>query len=782
MEYTPEEQEAVVEAERKLVSRTHEIFRKYSNSAEPWRTTVQTNRNFRMGRQWTEKQIKEMEARGQAPVVVNRVYPAVESAKAMLTANRPSFRAAPREDSDNQLAQAVSNMMSYIYDISDGAREMRQVVDDYYVAGMGAALVFQDPLADMGKGEVKFVALDPLNVYIDPNSKLPDCSDAEHIIYSTLFSREQAERLYPMYADKIKNASSDQDWNFPAAQQTGGTEVYFESDVSRPSDSEFIRGYEWYTKKFIPLFRTYEEFSGKEALHEHGKYEEYLRQPAAIWGERVLWQPEDIAAAKQQVAQAVLSREENIAMLAEQTRLAKEEVRVSQQEQTQALASAVEAGEITPERAQLESDKLEMAVVQQYEQIAGMEQQQLQQLVEIPSVIDVTFADLVEMRQIRVVKIMQQRVRMIVVIGDQYLYQRTLPTEHYPLILFPNHHTRTPYPTSDVAIIRDLQLSLNKLRSLILAHAATSTNVKVLVPIGAADIKKLEAEWARPGALIEIDFELGQPVVVAPVPLSNELYRMEAETKSDIDHQLGLYEMMMGNSQNAPQTYKATISLDEFGQRKIKSKLMDIEGGLKRMGEVIIDLMQQLYVTEKYVRILQPNNSMTEFAVNERMYDDYSNVTGVMNDITVGRYDVSVVAGSTLPSNRYAQLELYIGAYEKGIIDQVEVLDKTEVFDKEGVLQRMGRIQQLERALEEQTEKNKQLNGDMQTKDREIQNLRNKVEVEKFTTKLKGTEARAGAASELFRARLDDTLRSIREDAKNNNADTPVKGSAKGAK
>ena len=31
--------------------------------------------------------------------------------------------------------------------------------------------------------------------------------------------------------------------------------------------------------------------------------------------------------------------------------------------------------------------------------------------------------------------------------------------------------------------------------------------------------------------------------------------------------------MMMGNSQAAPQTYKATISLDEFGQRKIKSKI-----------------------------------------------------------------------------------------------------------------------------------------------------------------------------------------------------------------
>ena len=34
--------------------------------------------------------------------------------------------------------------------------------------------------------------------------------------------------------------------------------------------------------------------------------------------------------------------------------------------------------------------------------------------------------------------------------------------------------------------------------------------------------------------------------------------------------------MMQGNASAAPQTYKATISLDEFGQRKIKSKLNKI--------------------------------------------------------------------------------------------------------------------------------------------------------------------------------------------------------------
>ena len=62
--------------------------------------------------------------------------------------------------------------------------------------------------------------------------------------------------------------------------------------------------------------------------------------------------------------------------------------------------------------------------------------------------------------------------------------------------------------------------------------------------------------------------------------------------------------MMMGDTAAAPQTYKATISLDEYGQRKIRSKLADIETSLQRMGEVIVPFIQQLYTQEKIIRLI----------------------------------------------------------------------------------------------------------------------------------------------------------------------------------
>ena len=80
-----------------------------------------------------------------------------------------------------------------------------------------------------------------------------------------------------------------------------------------------------------------------------------------------------------------------------------------------------------------------------------------------------------------------------------------------------------------------------------------------------------------------------------------------------------------------------------------------------------------------------------------------------MNDISRGHFDVVVVTGSTLPTNRYAQLEMYMDAYKNGIIDKTEVLKKTEVFDKEGVLERTDAVGQLQKQLKGMEEKIKEL-------------------------------------------------------------------------
>ena len=310
-----------------------------------------------------------------------------------------------------------------------------------------------------------------------------------------------------------------------------------------------------------------------------------------------------------------------------------------------------------PQRAQAivaqleEIDQMRMAQ-EKMQMVQQMEQMNLEDDAVRPeteprpvSVQEITYGDLIENCAIEVVKVLMCRVHQCVVVGDKLLYKRIMPLEQYPIVPFINIHTRTPYPVGDVRLVKGTQEYINKTRSLIIAHATTSTNTKILVPEGSVDMAEFEQKWAQPGVAIQYDPTDGAPMAVQPSPLPNELYQNEQTAKNDIDHQLGIYEMMAGNAAVAPQTYKATISLDEFGQRKIKSKLADIEAGLTRVAQVAIPLMQELYSTEKVFRVVQHNNSQSEFVLNKKIGDDKTNEIKNINDNTKGKYDVVWDAG-----------------------------------------------------------------------------------------------------------------------------------------
>ncbi len=703
--------------DKEAVNKVHDLFRTYSKNRETWAMHAQEDKEFRLGKQWTQEQKDVLESRGQAPIVVNRIHPAVEAAKAMITSNRPSFRVAAREDSDNKVAQVLSALLSYMYDISDGRSVIREVVDDYYVTGLGYMHVFQDPMMDMGKGEVCFHSVDPLDVYVDPNSRNRFFDDAENIIISRFFTRDQAKKLYPMYQKAIENAESEQLSDRPVTNRANDGETIFPEDTETKTqygtfgeNDEYVRGYEWYSKELVDMYRTFESFSGKEDLLNDKEFTIYIKKPAWLINGQPVIEPE-------QAQQIIMQMQQQIAMEYEQ--MVRDET-----------AKGTDIGDL-PQPPE-------------------------------PDVKEIEFADLIAMELIEVARVQVSRVHQCVVIGDKKLYSRVLPTEQYPIVPFVNIHTRTPFPVSDVRMVKNMQEYINKTRSLIVAHATTSTNTKILIPEGSVDMKTFEEKWSQPGVAIPVDMDAGAPMPVQPMPLPNELYKNEMDAKNDIDHQLGLYEMMMGNSSVAPQTYKATISLDEFGQRKIKSKLADIEASLTRVAQVAIPLMQQLYTVQKIFRVVQPNNSMSEYAINKRLFDDKSKEIQIINDIGVGKYDVVVVAGSTLPTNRYAELEFYMDAYAKGLIDRQEVLKKTEVFDMEGVMQRTDIIGQLQQQLKGAQEQIKKLSGDLQTRDREAVSLRKRVEVEKFKSEMDNVSNKAKAANTVFEKRLDDNLSTVK--------------------
>jgi hypothetical protein len=336
------------------------------------------------------------------------------------------------------------------------------------------------------------------------------------------------------------------------------------------------------------------------------------------------------------------------------------------------------------------------------------------------------------------VEIPQTRIKVTASLGQVLLYETILDTDTYPIVPIPNIWTNTPYPKSDVNKVKDMQRLLNKLFSLALSHAQTSAGLKLLVPQGSVEsISQLEKDWANPNAVIEYDPSFGEPHFPSPQPLTSQFYALINQVERYIDLNFGVPELLQGFKEGAPQSVRGTMLLAQMGEGRGASKLRDIEMGLQQLGKVLYQMSKEHYTFEKKFRIVQPNNDITQFAINNRMYDDKTKeLVKIENDITSGQFDVRVVSGSTMPNNKHAEYQMYLEAFQLGLIDRTEALKKSEIFDKEGVLQRTGEIQRAQQVIAQLQDQIKVLSGDLQTAQRESMSDRKRVEVQKFKTDL----------------------------------------------
>jgi hypothetical protein len=580
---------------------------------------------------------------------MDRIGPAIEKFKAVLTSRSPAFTMTPREDSDVKIASLWRVIMGYIWGNSNGDYQLKHAIHDYATTGLGYLYAYVDAESDFGRGDVKFTYVNPFRVYASPNTRNRWFDDAESIILSTILTGEQVVNLYPELGEQedpetgemqvgiIQDLETYLEEDYPDAMNANNKKIFTPSEVKDLDyyERQKYQILERFYKVKVSFYRIIDMQNGEEVILSEPEYAEFIEN----------------------------NREQ------------------------------IEAG--------------------QYE----------------------------------VIPVRQTRVKVCASIGQVVLYETILNTDHYPIIPFPNVFTESPYPKSDVSRARPMQRLLNKLWSLALSHAQASGGLKLLVPLGSVeDLGQLERDWANPNAVIEVDSTQGEPHFPAPQPLSSEFYRLIQQCEFYIDFTFGLPEMMHGFAEKAPETVRATERMISLGSERPKSKLRDIEFSINRLGQVLYNLSKGHYTYKKIFRLNEANNDITEATIN--MYDKK---VGAILDIkkekhNLQQHDVRIEPGSTLPTNKYAELGVYMEAFRMGIVDRTEVLKKNpEIFDKEGVMRRTEERQLLQRQIAAMTEQIKNLEGDLQTAQRESISDRKKVEVEKFKTRLKDISADAKA-------------------------------------
>ena len=81
-----------------------DLYRQWRDARSDWDTEARKDTDFYLGNHFTSNESSELSSRNQADVPMDRISPAIEKLKAVLTARPPAFTVLPREDSDVKIA------------------------------------------------------------------------------------------------------------------------------------------------------------------------------------------------------------------------------------------------------------------------------------------------------------------------------------------------------------------------------------------------------------------------------------------------------------------------------------------------------------------------------------------------------------------------------------------------------------------------------------------------------------------------------------------------------
>jgi hypothetical protein len=210
----------------------------YDAHRNEWAQQVALDFDYFCNKQWTDEEQQILDDRGQTPLVINRITPVALQKIAQLGEHRPKIKALPMNRPANKKADVWSHMIEYVLYNSKFRLVDLAVKQAHVTKSVGYYYAFIDEAADDGKGEVMVRQEQPEFVWVDPNAREPDFSDADHILIAKEITMNQAIQRFPEKKRALRKAAMKESTQAPQFPVTDSynDEGYF---VSVPQDINY---------------------------------------------------------------------------------------------------------------------------------------------------------------------------------------------------------------------------------------------------------------------------------------------------------------------------------------------------------------------------------------------------------------------------------------------------------------------------------------------------------------------------------------------------------------
>jgi hypothetical protein len=716
-----------------------------SSHRQRWQTLSQKGFDFYLNEQLSKIEVDALQEAGMPTFIINRVTPIIEIMKYFVTANNPRWKAVGATGDDVDTAQVHSDIADYCWYLSNGKSLYSQVALDALTKGVGYFLVDVERDSDRGMGEVMFKRVEPYDVYVDPASRDFLFRDATFITIRKNLSRSSLINMLPEHEAKIKKVSRSTEVVSYSQRDTD------ESFSTQPEDITMGVSLDAEDEDIIPYYETY----SKKKLAYRNVFMTVKPTPAEI---------------------SLLKGE-----IEEKIEEYRKEIEVGLVEKQMQLQKAVESGEIIPERAKLELERAHKMAAQAIEE---HEMEMMSQAQEAASTIVnqvMTEKDYqilssgkgVEKTIVDAIKFYENRIMLTCTVGDDtFLYEYQLPINEYPIIPIPYMYSGTPYSMSAVVPLIGKQQEINKAHQIMLHNANLASNLRWMYEEGSIPEEEWEQYSSSPGALLKFRQGFTPPTPVLPAPINNAFYTVVQEGKSDAEYISGVPSTMMGFTKEQPETYRGLLANDEFGTRRLKAWMGSIvEPCLEHLGKVFQQMAQKHYSVEKVFRIVQPEAGQVpqeekEVKINIPIYNDYGEAIGKYRDYASARFDVRIIAGATMPVNRWALLEEYFRWFQAGLIDDIAMIAETDIRNKKSVIERKSMYAQMQGQISQMEEAMKDKEGTIETLERQLVQAGIKMKIGEAGTEIRKDVLETEAQQKLFRGLMKGEFEKMKAEMK----------------
>lgn len=243
--------------------------------------------------------------------------------------------------------------------------------------------------------------------------------------------------------------------------------------------------------------------------------------------------------------------------------------------------------------------------------------------------------------------------------GFEVLEERVYKTKTIPVIPVLGEEVNVEGKTllrSAVFYALDSQKSYNYERSTSIERNALSA--KAPWKVTQKEIEQWKEQWdnvnntPQPYLVFSVDpaHPQGPERIEPPTPAAAEIQSAQAAAQ-DLQRTTGIFDAQLGQKSNV----LSGVGLSEQQSQGATSTFIfpdNARTGIEHCGRVLVDWIPVVYDTERVVRVISTEEDISLETVNQQKANPILGITEVLNDITVGKYDVIVTAGKAFASRR----------------------------------------------------------------------------------------------------------------------------------